>query len=216
MGESVRKMIKLTDAAKYFKDEPQQIDALEYLQKNTSPQVLEEFEKRYRSSSQSNPKAKIPQQAIDLIKEFEGCSLKAYYDPLNKLPITIGWGSTRRRDGSSFMIGNTITQTEADDLLYHQLEKDYLPSLTKIPYWSEMNDEMRSALISFAYNLGANFYNGNNFLTITKDLRDKRWKSVPTSLLLYVNPGTNVESGLKRRRLSESLMWNSGLSKRSS
>lgn len=45
--------IKFTDAAKYFKGEPQQIDAFEYLQKNTSPQVLEEFAKRYRQKSES-------------------------------------------------------------------------------------------------------------------------------------------------------------------
>jgi hypothetical protein len=34
--------------------------------------------------------------------------------------------------------------------------------------------------------------------------------------MLYVNPGTNVEAGLKRRRLAEGLLWTSGLSKLSS
>ena len=40
--------IKFTDAAKYFKGTKEQIEAFEYLQKNTSPDVLEEFEKLYR------------------------------------------------------------------------------------------------------------------------------------------------------------------------
>ena len=204
-------MIKLTDAAKYFKGEPQQIDALEYLQKNTSPQVLEEFEKRYRGSSpqtNSKPKAKIPQQALDLIKEFEGFVAKAYYDPLTKsLPITIGYGSTRRRDGTRFMIGNTVTQSEAEDLLDYQLETEYIPTLSKIPYWNEMNDEMRSALISFAYNLGAGFYGSSNFNTITKVLKNKEWGKVPDALYLYRNPGSNVEAGLARRRMAEGKLW---------
>lgn len=219
MGEDFYKMttIRLTDAAKYFKGEPQQIDAFQYLQKNTSSQVLEEFEKKYRSSSpktNSKPKVKIPQQALDLIKEFEGFVAKAYYDPLTKaLPITIGYGSTRRRDGTRFMIGNTVTQSEAEDLLAYQLETEYIPSLSKIPYWNEMNDEMKSALISFAYNLGSGFYGASDFGTITRHLKDKLWKNVPDALMLYVNPGTNVTEGLKRRRKSEGILWNFGLSK---
>lgn len=203
--------IRFLDAVNYFKGEAHQVEAWEYLQKNVPQNVLEAFAEKYRKTTAAV--SNVPAQGISLIKEFEGCSLKAYYDPLHKLPITIGWGSTRRRDGSSFMIGNTVTQKEADELLVHQLEKDYLPSLSKIPYWNEMNDEMRGTLLSFAYNLGAGFYNSSNFLTITKALRDKKWKDVPTALLLYVNPGTNVEAGLRRRRLAEGLMWNSGLTK---
>ena len=67
--------------------------------------------------------SKIPQAAIDLIKEFEGCNLNAYKDPLSGgLPITIGYGSTRRKDGTLFLLGQKITQQEADDLLIYQLQ----------------------------------------------------------------------------------------------
>ena len=204
--------IKLTDAAKYFKNIPEQIDAFNYLEKNIPSSLLEEFGKRYRFSTKTN--LKIPQQAIDLIKQFEGFSSKAYYDPLTgSLPITIGYGSTRRRDGARFIIGNTVTTAEADDLLAYQLETDYIPTLSKIPYWNEMTDEMKSALISFAYNLGANFYGSSGFGTITRHLTDKLWKSIPDALVLYVNPGTNVTEGLRRRRKAEGSLWNSGLSK---
>jgi lysozyme len=57
-----------------------------------------------------------------------------------------------------FMIGNTITQDEADDLLYFQLRREFLPALQKIPHWNEMTEEMQGALLSFSYNLGAGFY----------------------------------------------------------
>lgn len=150
----------------------------------------------------------IPQSAIDLIKEFEGCKLKAYPDPLTGgKPITIGWGSTRRKDGTRFLLGDVITQQEADELLNHQLKTDFLPSLQKIPHWNEMSDNMKSALISFAYNLGANFYDSNGFNTITKVLKNKEWDKVPDALYLYRNPGTNVEAGLARRRKAEGDLW---------
>ena len=41
--------IKLTDAAKFFKGEPQQIDALEWLQTQLTPEVLESFATKYRT-----------------------------------------------------------------------------------------------------------------------------------------------------------------------
>ena len=145
---------------------------------------------------------------IDLIKKFEGCHLKAYPDPLSGgLPITIGWGSTRKRNGTPFKLGDTITQKEADELLIVQCESQFLPPLSKIPYWGEMNDNQRGALLSFAYNLGASFYGGSNFNTITRNLREKNWKAIPKTLEMYCNPGSNVEAGLLRRRKAEGKLW---------
>ena len=153
----------------------------------------------------------VPQMGIKLIKEFEGCHLKAYPDPLTGgLPITIGWGSTRKKDGSAFKLGDTLTQAEADALLIEQCKKEFLPALRKIPFWGEMSDGKRGALLSFAYNLGAGFYGGDNFNTITKRLKNKEWDLVPDALFLYRNPGSNVEAGLARRRKAEGEAWKKG------
>ena len=150
----------------------------------------------------------IPVKGVELIKKFEGCNLRAYPDPLTGLaPITIGWGSTRRRDGSGFMRGTVITQQEADDLLMFDIEQRFLPALQKIPHWNEMNENQQGALLSFAYNLGANFYGSSDFNTITKVLKNKEWDKVPDSLYLYRNPGSNVESGLSKRRKEEGELW---------
>jgi lysozyme len=150
----------------------------------------------------------VPMMGIKLIKEFEGCHLKAYPDPLTGgLPITIGWGSTRKKDGSAFKLGDQISQQEADDLLISQCKNQFLPALRKIPHWNEMSDGKRGALLSFAYNLGAGFYGGDNFNTITKRLKNKEWDSVPDALYLYRNPGSNVEAGLARRRKAEGEAW---------
>ncbi len=147
---------------------------------------------------------------INIIKSFEGCHLNAYPDPLTKgPPITIGWGSTKDFDGSSFKMGRVITQKYADTLLEFDLKNRFLPALERIPYWKEMNDNQRGALLSFAYNLGAGFYGSSNFNTITRVLRNKEWSKVPDALYLYRNPGTRVEVGLARRRKAEGDLWKS-------
>jgi lysozyme len=202
--------IKFIDAVKNHKDLPHQIDAWNFLQATVHKEVLDEFARRFRNQKVEPTLEGLPLSGVDLIKEFEGCHLKAYYDPLTGgLPITIGWGSTRRKDGTRFLIGNKITQDEADDLLYFQLRREFLPSLQKIPYWNEMNENQQGALLSFAYNLGAGFYGSPNFNTITRVLREKKWNEVPKALELYINPGTKVENGLRRRRMAEGKLWNS-------
>jgi peptidoglycan hydrolase-like protein with peptidoglycan-binding domain/GH24 family phage-related lysozyme (muramidase) len=153
----------------------------------------------------------IPLPGVALIKEFEGSRLKAYPDPLTGgAPYTIGWGSTRRKDGTPFKLGETITQAEADELLLWQLEQDFLPALQEIPGWSALNDLQQGALLSFAYNLGANFYGTEGFQTISRVLREADWPALEAALVLYRNPGSNVEEGLLRRRLTEAQTFLAG------
>jgi lysozyme len=200
--------IKFIDAVKNHKDLEHQNRAWAFLQASVHKELLDEFARIYRNQKIEPTLEGIPESGIKLIKEFEGCHLKAYYDPLtNSLPITIGWGSTRRKDGSRFMIGNIITQEEADDLLYFQLRREFLPALQKIPHWGEMNDNQRGSLLSFSYNLGAGFYGSSDFNSITRVLKNKEWDKVPEALKLYRNPGTSVENGLRRRRIAEGTLW---------
>ncbi len=199
--------MKFSDAAKFYKEHPHQKDAWEYLQRVVHKEILDEFSKIYRNEkniSQSN----IPKAALEIIKKFEGFSSKAYYDPhTGNLPITIGYGSTRKSDGTPFYIGEVITQQKAEELLAYQISKEFIPSLQKIPYWNQMNENQKSALISFAYNLGANFYGSSGFSTISKVLKNKEWDKVPDAFTLYVNPGSSVEAGLMRRRIAEANLW---------
>jgi lysozyme len=208
MGEDILVTIKFIDAVKNHKDLEHQNRAWQFLQASVHKEILDEFARLYRNQKIEPTLDGLPLPGIALIKEYEGFSAKAYYDPkTGKLPITIGYGSTRRKDGTLFMIGNRITQEEADDLLYFQLRREFLPSLQKIPHWNEMNDNQRGALLSFAYNLGAGFYGSSNFNTITRVLKEKKWNEVPAALERYRNPGTNVEAGLLRRRKAEGALW---------
>jgi len=200
--------IKFIDAVKNHKDLEHQNRAWAFLQASVHKELLDEFARIYRNQKIEPTLEGIPEAGIKLIKEFEGCHLKAYYDPLTgKLPITIGWGSTRKKDGSPFKLGEKITQKEADELFDWQIQNEFLSALKQIPYWSEMNDYQRGALLSFAYNLGANFYGSREYGTITRVLKNKEWGKVPAALELYRNPGSDVEAGLLRRRIAEGKLW---------
>lgn len=162
---------------------------------------------------------KLPRAGVELIKQFEGLHdtshgdgmVHAYPDPLSGgLPYTIGYGSTKDIDGTPFELGDKITIEKAEMLLEQQCKYNYLAVLeNKIPYWDLMNDNQHGALLSFAYNLGANFYGSPDFNTISRVLRNKEWDKVPDALYLYRNPGTSVEAGLARRRIAEGDLWSS-------
>ncbi|NJL87927.1 MAG: glycoside hydrolase family protein [Leptolyngbyaceae cyanobacterium SM1_1_3] len=152
--------------------------------------------------------ARVPLAGVELIKQFEGLHLSAYRDPLSGgKPYTIGWGSTRRQDGRPFDLGERISREEAENLLIYQLDTEFLSSLERIPVWGELNDNQRGALLSFAYNLGAAFYGSAGFETISRVLRNREWDKIESALLLYRNPGTHVEEGLRRRRLAEAALF---------
>ncbi|MDF5731013.1 MAG: DUF4231 domain-containing protein [Rhizonema sp. PD38] len=151
---------------------------------------------------------RLPVCGVELIKEFEGCYLDAYPDPLtNAEPITIGWGSTKKRDGSPWQLGERISQQVADELLMYQLETSYLPDLEKIPCWNDLNRNQQGALLSFGYNLGSKFYGTSNFGTMTKVLKNRDWDNIRETFIMYRNPGSNVEEGLRRRRVAEAELF---------
>ena len=143
--------------------------------------------------------------AIPLIKEFEGLRLKAYNDGLG-VP-TIGIGTTVYPNGKKVKMGDACTEVEAEGYLGDYINKRIIPALNKIPYWNEMTPNKKAALISFAYNLGEHFYGNSGFNSITNALKEKRWSDVPGALNRYVNPGSSVTEGLKRRRKAEGELW---------
>ena len=209
----------------YDERNPNHVKAVQWLEDNLPVKYLEDtidWAEIYRGKKTSAAPSSVaaapvvggddvPQMGIKLVKEFEGCRLNAYPDPLSGgLPITIGWGSTRNKNGQPFKMGDSITQAQADELLIEEAKHHFLPSLRKIPHWNEMSDGKRGALLSFAYNLGAGFYGSGDFNTITKRLKNKEWDLVPDALYLYRNPGSNVEAGLARRRKAEGEAWKKG------
>ena len=151
----------------------------------------------------------LPECGIKLIQEFENLELTAYEDPASGAePYTVGWGSTKDENGDPFVLGQSITKERANELFFHQLKTEFYPPLTRIPGWDEMHPNQHGALLSFAYNLGADFYDsGPKFNQITTALKNKNWDDVPRIFELYRNRGSAAEDGLLRRRKAEGVMW---------
>ena len=100
----------------------------------------------------------------DLIRKYEGCKLTAYPDPATGgLPITIGWGSTKKPDGSNFALGEMISQELADALLCDYIQKNIVPVFSKIPY--RLTENQKGALASLIYNVGVRAFTNSKLFT---------------------------------------------------
>ena len=201
--------INLQDFFGYFKGEVQQKEAVQLLQQAMPDSLLRDdsaWVVKYREKP-PEPESPLPPQGVALICEFEGFRPTVYNDGVG-VP-TIGYGSTFYLDGRKVAWGDPpVTEPEARKMMEAIAEKDFWNVISHtIPYWEEMNDNQRSALLSFAYNLGAHFYGSGGFNTISACLREHAWNEVPEALMLYINPGSPVEAGLRRRRAAEGELW---------
>jgi GH24 family phage-related lysozyme (muramidase) len=203
--------ITLEQLFRFYRALPHQAAAVKELEADLAGNGYELSMRRdrpwFKTWSQDGKQANLS-KAIALIKEFEGCSLLAYPDPLSGgAPWTIGYGTTRYSGGVPVKQGDRITIIEADMLLRLEVDRIAEKLRTSVPYWRDMDDNQKSALVSFAYNLGCGFYGSVGFETISKRLAKKDWFLVPEALKLYRNPGTDVEVGLLRRRTAEGACW---------
>jgi GH24 family phage-related lysozyme (muramidase) len=203
--------ITLEQLFRFYRGLPHQAAAIETLEQDLATNGYAAAMRRdrawFNTWSQDGKQADLA-AALKLIKDFEGCHLEAYPDPLSGGdPWTIGYGTTRYGDGRPVKRGDRINAIEADLLLRQEVDRIAGKLRATVPYWAEMADQQKCALVSFAYNLGTGFYGAKGFETISKRLREKDWHGVPDALLLYRNPGTNVEAGLKRRRIAEGDLW---------
>ena len=147
----------------------------------------------------------ISQKGINLIKEFEGCRLKAYQDSVGVW--TIGYGTTsadKSITGTIIYEGLTISQETADRWLSLSVNEKYGKNVDSFHYIYNWNQDEFDSLCSFAYNIGS--INGlvNN---------GKRAKSeIPDKMLLYVYAGGKKLEGLERRRNAEANLFKYGYS----
>lgn len=134
---------------------------------------------------------------LALIKQFEGCRLRAYKPVSTELYWTIGWGHY----GADVEEGQVITQAEADDLLAEDVQHcaDAVDSRRYVPLTARLNDNQRDALISFAYNCGA-----GNLRTLC---RDRGLEEIRDAMGLYNKSGGAVLPGLARRRAAEQALF---------
>lgn len=131
---------------------PHQLAALTALDHGLTDAQRQAFTEAWRADG--SPAAAAPEStpvwlpaALKIIKEFEGCHLKAYLCPAG-VP-TIGWGST-----AGVKMGDTISQARADQLLTDDVQARYQRLLELLPMVRQWPGNRAAALVSWAYNVG--------------------------------------------------------------
>ena len=140
---------------------------------------------------------KINEAGLNLIKDFEGCRLKAYLCPAGVW--TIGYGHTQ-----GVKPDMVINQLQAERFLRQDLKRfeDAVTSLVKVP----ITPNQFSALVSFAYNVGTGALYDS---TLLRKLNKKDYKGAANEFLRWNKAGGKVLPGLTRRRLAEKDLFES-------
>ncbi|EMG7937969.1 lysozyme [Enterobacter hormaechei] len=142
----------------------------------------------------------ISEKGIGLIKEFEGCKLRAYQDSVGVW--TIGYGWTQSVDGKQIRAGMTIKQETAERLLKTGLvsyESD-VSRLVKVG----MTQGQFDALVSFTYNLGTRSLSTS---TLLRKLNAGDYAGAADEFLRWNKAGGKVLNGLTRRREAERALF---------
>lgn len=130
----------------------------------------------------------------NLIKQFEGLRLNAYYDSAGVL--TIGYGHT----GSDVKAGMTITQAKADELFNADIRKFEL-GVSSYLIGVKTTQAQFDALVSLAYNIGLGNFSKSTLLKKVK--ANPNDPSITTEFQKWVYAGGQRLTGLVTRRNKE-------------
>jgi len=145
---------------------------------------------------------KVSQSCIDLVKEFEGLSLKPYLCPA-QVP-TIGFGLTMYPNGTRVrIIDKPITEKEAELYLHEELNKfgKQVDSFTR----DDLTQSQFDALTSFCYNLGGGNLKSSTLLK--KVNLNPQDPTIKAEFLKWNKAGGKVLAGLTRRREAEAALY---------
>lgn len=137
--------------------------------------------------------------AVELIKHFEGCKLKAYKCPAGVW--TIGYGAT----GPGIVEGVEWTQAQADDRLGQDVERfkvgvlKWSPGLVSHP-------KRWDAVASFAYNVGVGAYQKS---TMRRLIDAGQWAEAAGEFDKWTKAGGKELPGLVKRRKAERALFES-------
>ncbi len=141
---------------------------------------------------------KISNSGLDLIKQFEGLSLKPYLDAVN-IP-TIGFGSTYYEDGTKVTLKDKpITEERATEILEYIANKDFgsnINKVVKVP----LNQNQFDSLVSFSYNIGTKNF---NWSTLLKKLNLSDYEGCSQEFGRWNQANGKILNGLVARRQKE-------------
>lgn len=104
----------------------------------------------------------VSERCAALVAKWEGFKEHAYICPAGVW--TIGYGATRWPDGRKVKAGETITRATAQSLLRLNL-KDFAEEVDRMVH-VPLNEAERSALVSFAFNVGGAAFGSSTLLRL--------------------------------------------------
>lgn len=135
-------------------------------------------------------------EAEDLIKQFEGCHLKAYKCPAGVW--TIGWGTT----GPGIQEGLVISQHTADVMLKAHIQ-DIALDLTDL-VGNGLKQHQFDALVSFVYNIGLGAFKKSTLLKLVKAAK---MAEAALEFEKWVKAAGKTLPGLIKRRKAEKALF---------
>ena len=146
---------------------------------------------------------KVSENAIALIKKFEGFSPRLYTCPAGKL--TIGYGHVVFADAEIFKYRNGISEFEASTLLLQdcQTVENFINKNIKLDYQSEFD-----ALVSLLFNIGIDRFKRSKAFDL---LKKKDYGAAAFQMFDKVEGFVKVNdkpiAGLVKRRDEEYKLW---------
>jgi len=137
----------------------------------------------------------------DLIKQFEGCKLKAYKCPAGLW--TISWGLTFYPDGRKVKEGDVITQQQAEEY-FDAVVNDFAKQVDVLVK-SNVTANNFSAIVSFTYNVGIG--NLKKSTLLKKVNANPKDATIPAEFRKWVRANQEVLKGLVRRRDAEAKLY---------
>jgi len=136
---------------------------------------------------------------LDIIKESEGLRLKAYPDPgTGGAPWTIGYGHT----GADVSPGLVITEAKADELLRSDIAR-FEDAVAKL-VGANATDNQFSALVSFAFNVGAEALRTS---TLLRKHNEGDYVGAANEFPKWVKAAGKTLPGLVKRRQREQALY---------
>lgn len=135
--------------------------------------------------------------AIELIKQKEGCHLKAYLDIVG-IP-TIGWGETK-----GVKMGDVWTQEQADTRLAERVIEFMAGVIKACPQLHLEPPNRVAACTSLAYNIGLAGWAKS---TVCRKTMEQSYKEAADAFLLWNKAGGKVVRGLTLRRVAEADLY---------
>lgn len=142
----------------------------------------------------------VSKRGLDLIKQFEGCVLKAYPDPATGGdPWTIGYGHT----GPEVKKGLVWTQAQANNAIADDVSK-FSDGVLKLIGAAPTTQGQFDAMVSLSYNIGLGNLKASTLLRLHKA---GDYTGAKAQFVRWNKAAGKVMAGLTRRREAEANLY---------